>query len=68
MPNEINADQGPVSKHLVGKVTPPDDMMEAARNSLDATAFENLMLETQGKPPTPEQLCKKVDEVRLARQ
>lgn len=53
-----------MTKHLVGSVTPPQDMMEAARKSLSPEDFEALMLETGGEPPTAEQLCRKADEAR----
>jgi hypothetical protein len=53
-------------KHLVGRVTPPADMMGAAKASLSENAFKDLMIETGGTPPTPEQLCKKADEARRA--
>jgi hypothetical protein len=42
--------------HFVGKVTPPADMFDAARKSLTPENFDKLMLETGGKPPTPDQL------------
>jgi hypothetical protein len=51
-------------KNFAGKVTPPPDMMEAARKSLDPETFEELMRETGGQPPTPDQLCRKADEAR----
>jgi hypothetical protein len=51
-------------KHLNGHVSPPPDMIEAARQSLSPDDFESLMQETGGKAPTPEQLCRKADEAR----
>lgn len=44
-----------------GSVTPPDDMMEAARKSLPDAEFQALMRETEGAAPTPAQLCAHVD-------
>lgn len=46
---------------FAGTVTPPPDMIDAARKSLSAKAFEELMAETGGAPPTPDQLCAKVE-------
>lgn len=51
---------------LAGTVKPPADMMEAARKSLSDQAFADLMEQTDGKPPTPDQLCKMVDGCRQA--
>lgn len=55
-----------MNKNLVGTVTPPPDMMEAAKKSLPEQAFQDLMEQTQGQPPTPEQLCKMADACRQA--
>jgi hypothetical protein len=41
---------------LVGQVRPPQDMVEAARNSLLPATFTWLMAMTGGKAPTPAQL------------
>lgn len=46
-----------------GTVTPPADMMEAARLSLPDQAFKDLMEQTGGRAPTPEELCKMADSV-----
>lgn len=56
----------PIGKHLVGMVTPPADMTEAARKSLPEQAFNDLMEQTGGRAPTPEELCAMVDAVRQA--
>lgn len=53
-------------KQFAGTVIPPADMMEAARLSLSEQAFNDLMEQTGGKPPTPEQLCKMADACRQA--
>lgn len=45
----------------VGNVTPPPDLMEAARKSLSAAGFERLMQITGGAIPTPAQLCREAD-------
>lgn len=45
----------------VGTVTPPADMMNAARLSLPADRFEKLMTMTGGQSPTPEQLVAAVE-------
>lgn len=52
---------------LGGTVTPPADMMTAARNSLSDQAFEDLMEQTDGRAPTPDELCKMVEAYRQAR-
>lgn len=49
---------------LIGTVTPPPDMIAAARASLSPVAFERLMQETEGAAPTPAQLCQLVEEER----
>jgi hypothetical protein len=46
---------------LGGTVTPPADMIDAARKSLPADQFEELMRQTGGTAPTPAQLCALVD-------
>ncbi len=46
---------------LVGRVTPPADMIGAARQSLPAHKFDEMMRLTDGKPPTPAQLCEMAD-------
>lgn len=56
----------PIVKRLVGTVTPPPDMMEAARLSLTEQAFKDLMEQTGGLAPTPDELCKMVDASRQA--
>ena len=56
----------PLPLKLSGTVTPPADMMDAARKSLSEQAFADLMEQTGGKQPTPEQLCKMVDAARQA--
>lgn len=50
----------------VGTVTPPADMMEAARLSLTPTGFENLMARTGGRIPTPAELVEFADAERAA--
>lgn len=47
-----------------GRVTPPADMVEAARKSLSTEGFDNLMRRTEGRPPTPKELCAAVDQER----
>lgn len=51
-------------QHLSGKVTPPSDMIEAARKSLSPEDFEELMKHTGGRPPTPDELCAAVERKR----
>lgn len=51
---------------FAGWVTPPADMIEAARRDLSPEDFEQLMRETGGRPPTPDELCAKVDAARRA--
>lgn len=46
---------------FAGAVTPPADMVDAARKSLDAEGFDELMRETGGRPPTPDELVAKVE-------
>jgi hypothetical protein len=55
-----------MDKKFVGEVTPPADMMDAARRSLPDDAFHALMEQTGGAPPTPDELCRMVDSVRQA--
>lgn len=57
-------------KHFAGKVAPPTDMMSAAKASLEQFphAFEDLMQQTKGAAPTPDELCKMVDACRQAQQ
>ena len=54
--------------NFAGKVKPPHDMIDAARKSLAQypSAFEDLMEQTGGKEPTPEELCAMVDACRQA--
>lgn len=47
-----------------GRVTPPADMIAAARNSLDDDGFVQLMHMTGGTAPTPAQLVALVEERR----
>jgi hypothetical protein len=47
--------------NMTGSVTPPADMIDAARKSLPADQFEELMRQTGGTAPTPAQLCALVD-------
>lgn len=42
---------------MSGTVTPPTDMINAARLSLSDAAFNDLMNQTGNQPPTPAQLC-----------
>lgn len=51
-----------------GTVTPPADMMQAARLSLTPTGFTNLMERTGGKAPTPAELVEFADAERLAQE
>lgn len=51
---------------MSGTFTPPADMMAAARQSLSEGAFADLMEQTGGRPPTPDELCKMVDGCRQA--
>lgn len=51
---------------FAGKVTAPTDMIEAARKSLPEQAFKDLMDQTGGIAPTPDELCKMVDACRQA--
>jgi hypothetical protein len=55
-----------MSNPLFGKVTHPKDMMEAARKSLSEQAFKDLMEQTGGRAPTPDELCAMVDAIRQA--
>lgn len=43
--------------NMCGTVTPPADMMNAARLSLSPESFELLMNATGGRAPTPAELC-----------
>lgn len=52
----------------IGTVTPPADMMQAARLSLTPTGFENLMQRTSGRAPTPAELVEFADAERLAQE
>ena len=47
-----------------GKVTPPADMIGAARRDLTPERFEALMAATGGQPPSPAQLVQAVEEQR----
>jgi hypothetical protein len=57
-----------MNKNLMGKVTPPTDMIAAAKASLPEAAFKDLMDQTGGNAPTPDELCKMVDSLRQAQQ
>lgn len=46
---------------LAGEVTPPADMVEAARLSLSEAGFNDLMNQTGHQAPTPAQLCAAVE-------
>ena len=46
---------------LGGTVTPPTDMVNAARLSLSEAAFNDLMNQTGNEPPTPAQLVAAVE-------
>jgi hypothetical protein len=48
----------------VGSVTPPADMMAAAKASLTEEGFAELMRETGGASPTPAQLVRIADRER----
>lgn len=49
---------------LHGMVTPPADMVAAARRDLSPEGFAQLMQLTGGNPPTPAQLVAAVEEER----
>lgn len=49
---------------VTGVVTPPEDMLDAARKSLSIEGFNNLMRLTAGEAPTPQELCAAVDQER----
>lgn len=49
---------------LGGTVTPPADMVAAARRDLSPLGFQALMQLTNGQPPTPAQLVKAVEAER----
>lgn len=53
-------------KQFAGTVTPPVDMMDAARKSLSEQAFKDLMEQTGGRAPTADELCAMVDSCRQA--
>jgi hypothetical protein len=53
---------------FAGKVTAPPDMIAAAKASLSEQAFKDLMDQTGGNAPTPDELCKMVDACRQAQQ
>lgn len=46
---------------MTGTVTPPADLMAAARASLSGVGFARLMNLTGGAPPTPRQLAREAD-------
>ena len=46
---------------MQGQVTPPADMMWAARESLSPAAFSALLATTGGRAPTPAELCAAVE-------
>lgn len=52
---------------FAGTVKPPANMMEAAQRDLSPEGFERLMKQTEGKPPTADQLVALVEEERNAR-
>jgi hypothetical protein len=47
---------------MVGRVTPPKDMVEAARGSLSASGFDKLMRRLNGRSPTSAELVAAVEE------
>lgn len=49
---------------MSGTVTPPADMLAAARRDLSDEAYERLMQVTGGAAPTPRQLCELVEAER----
>jgi hypothetical protein len=55
-----------VKIRMAGSTVDPPDMMEAARKSLDAEGFDELMCETRGAAPTADQLVAKVEARRVA--
>jgi hypothetical protein len=56
----------PVRLTGVGTSCPPLDMVGAAEASLSTAGFQDLMHQTGGAPPTPEQLCAAVEQERRA--
>ena len=52
----------------IGATEPPRDMMEAARMSLSAEYFARLMRRTDGRAPTPRELCEFADAERAERE
>lgn len=46
---------------FIGKVTPPADLMDAARKSLSESGFAELMALTGGAIPTPRQIAEAAD-------
>jgi hypothetical protein len=52
--------------NLTGAVTPPTNMMDAARASLSEAGFANLMARTGGRAPTPAELVEFADAERQA--
>lgn len=58
---DMSAETSSIRKKFRGSVTPPADMIEAARKSLSPEGFERLMKATGGAAPTPAQLCREVE-------
>lgn len=46
---------------MTGMVTPPADLMAAARASLSEAGFARLMEVTSGETPTPRQIAREAD-------
>lgn len=49
---------------MVGHVTPPADMMAAARRDLSSEGFATLMAQIGGRSPTPAELVALVEQER----
>ena len=47
---------------VIGRVTPPKNMVEAARKSLSTEGFDKLMRRLDGRSPTPAELVAAVEE------
>lgn len=54
----------PMQIGMVGQVTPPPDMIGAARVSLSAQGFDTLMQQLNGRAPTPAELVALVEQER----
>jgi hypothetical protein len=59
--NHLQSETAGYRPAMYGVVTPPADMIDAARKSLPSDKFDELMRQTGGAAPTPAQLCALVD-------